>query len=70
MLVLKCNAIPYTPVQKVLADLKVLQRGLAATKVSTTVYEAPLKMLPGPEDQKELIFTKWKEQSLPILIRP
>jgi len=44
--------LKYALVQKVLADLKVLQRGLAATKVSTTVYETPLKMLPGPEDQR------------------
>jgi len=43
--------LKYSLVQKVLADLKVLQRGLAATKVST-VYETPLKMLPGPEDQR------------------
>ena len=38
--------------QKVLADPKVLQRGLAATEVSITVYQTQLKMLPGQEDEK------------------
>jgi len=58
------RSVLYTPVQKVLADLKVLQRGLAATEASITVYKTPLKMLSPPrKTEKDGIFNKSKERS-------